>query len=177
MKRLLLLTFVLASVWAEAQKFRSHSSNVTFFSEASVEDIAAKNIQGSSIFNAETGEVVFLIPINQFEFEKSLMQEHFNEKYLESDKYPKATFEGLINGYNLSIGTSQPASAKGKLTIHGVTREVALKGTLLILGDRAKVNAKFTIRLEDYKIKIPKLLWSNIAEEVDVEVDFDYSKM
>ncbi|MEQ9591902.1 MAG: YceI family protein [Cyclobacteriaceae bacterium] len=161
----------------KAQKFSSTKSEVSFYSEASIEDISATNKEGSSIFDLQSGEIAFIIPISAFEFEKSLMQEHFNEKYMESDKHPRATFEGIITGYSKDIATPQSVIAKGKLTIHGVTRSASVEGTLLLQGERTKVNAKFVVRLEDHKVKIPKLLWSNIAEEVEVEVDFDYSKM
>jgi hypothetical protein len=95
----LLLSMLLAS-FAVAQKLNSHSSKVSFFSKAAVEDIKAENVKSTSIFNVTTGDAAFIIPIVDFEFDKSLMKQHFNEKYLESEKYPKSTFAGKLVGFN-----------------------------------------------------------------------------
>ncbi|MFZ6010736.1 MAG: YceI family protein [Bacteroidota bacterium] len=155
-----------------AQKFKSEKSFVSFFSDAAIEDIAADNKRSSSIFDTASGDIVFSIPINEFQFQKSLMQEHFNEKYMESDKYPKATFSGKISGFNPATEGIQNAIAKGKLTIHGVTKDVEIPGTIENQVDKLLVKSKFIVKLADYKIAIPRLLWQNIAEQVEVTVDF-----
>ncbi len=159
---------------ASSQKFTVASGVISFFSQAPLEDIKAENLSVSSILNPATGEIAFAIPINKFQFEKKLMQEHFNEKYMESDTYPKSTFAGKIGGFTMQASGVQPATAKGKLTIHGVTRDVEIPGTLEVRGDELKMNAKFIIKLEDYKIKIPKIMWQNIAEQIEVTVDLMY---
>jgi polyisoprenoid-binding protein YceI len=156
------------------QKYVIEKSYVSFFSHAAIEDIKADNKKVSSIFNVATGEVVFSIPINEFQFAKSLMQEHFNEKYMESDKYPKATFQGKVSAFDLQVNGQQQAKATGKLTIHGVTRDVEIPGTLEKQGDKLAMKSKFVVKLADYKITIPQLLWKNIAEQVEVTVDFLY---
>jgi hypothetical protein len=162
----------LASV-STAQKFTTEKSNVTFFSSATIEDIKAENIKSVSIYNQETSDVAFSIPIKDFEFDKSLMKEHFNEKYMDTEKYPKATFQGKFSGFGSGTG-AQRVQAKGKLTIHGVTREVEIPGTMEWVAGKINAMAKFKVKLEDYKIKIPQLLWQNIAEEVEVTVEFTY---
>src|SRR6266478_4827410 len=103
MKKTLLIVFGIAVAFlAHAQKFTSDKTYVKFFSDASIEDITAENTKSSSIFNEATGDVVFSIPIKEFEFDKSLMKEHFNEKYMESEQFPKAIFQGKISGYQAS---------------------------------------------------------------------------
>jgi polyisoprenoid-binding protein YceI len=170
----LLLSMLLAS-FAVAQKLNSHSSKVSFFSKAAVEDIKAENVKSTSIFNVTTGDAAFIIPIVDFEFDKSLMKQHFNEKYLESEKYPKSTFAGKLVGFNPSAKGAQSVVAKGKLSIHGVVREVEIPATLEWTTTNVLAKAVFKVKLEDYKIKIPKLLWKNIAEEVEVTVEYNYA--
>jgi polyisoprenoid-binding protein YceI len=157
-----------------AQKFVTEKSNIVFFSDAAIEDIKADNKKATSIFNTANGDIVFSIPISEFQFEKSLMQEHFNEKYMESDKYPKATFQGKIPDFKIDAQGPQQAKATGKLTIHGVTRDVEIPGTIEKQGDKLLVKTKFMVKLEDYKIAIPQLLWQNIAEQVEVTGEFQY---
>ncbi|MBL7851234.1 MAG: YceI family protein [Cyclobacteriaceae bacterium] len=157
-----------------AQKFISETSRVTFFSKATIEDIAAVNEKSIALFDAGSGDIAFSVPVKEFTFEKSLMREHFNEKYMETEKYPKATFQGKVTGYSLSATGPQPARAAGKLTVHGVTRDVEVAGTLEVKGDRLLLAAKFMVTLEDYKVKRPQVLWKNIAEAVEVTVDFTF---
>lgn len=158
----------------QAQKYVVEKSMISFYSHAAIEDISAKNEKIASIFNAATGEIVFSIPVSEFQFAKSLMQEHFNEKYMESDKYPKASFQGVIAGYDASAKGAQQLKAKGKLTVHGVTKDVEIPGTLEKQGDKLSLKAKFIIKLEDYNITRPQLLWKNIAEQVEVTTDISY---
>jgi polyisoprenoid-binding protein YceI len=175
MKQLIfILSCMMACLQVAGQKYVIEKSFVSFYSHAAIEDIKADNKKVSSIFNTATGEVVFSIPISEFQFAKSLMQEHFNEKYMESDKYPKATFQGKISAFDLQVNGPQQAKATGKLTIHGVTRDVEIPGTLEKQGDKLAMKAKFMVKLADHKITIPQLLWQNIAEQVEVTVDFLY---
>jgi hypothetical protein len=157
-----------------AQKYAIEKSEVSFFSSTAIEDIKAINSEVKGLFNSSTYEVAFLIPIKNFQFDKSLMKEHFNEKYLESEKYPNAIFKGKIEGVGSESNEEQAVIARGSLTIHGVTREVAIPGTLFKNGSKYVAKSKFLIKLEDYKIKIPQLMWQNIAEEVEVTVEFIY---
>jgi len=178
MKRLLLIAAgMMVALLANAQKFTSEKSYVKFFSDAAIEDITAENTKSSSIFNETSGDVVFSIPIKEFEFAKSLMKEHFNEKYMETEQFPKSTFQGKISGYQSAVSGEQKATASGKLTIHGVTQDVQLPGTIVNANGTITMKAKFMVKLADYKIKIPQLLWKNIAEEVEVTVEFNYKSL
>ncbi len=172
MSRIFFILIVLASPVA-AQKLTVEKSKVVFFSDAAIEDITAENKKASGIFNQDNGEIVFSIPISGFKFAKALMQEHFNEKYMESDKYPKATFQGKVEGFSKDA-PSGPAKAVGKMTIHGVTKDVEIPGTMTKQGNKLQMNAKFMVKLADYNITIPQLLWQNIAEQVEVTVDFTF---
>ncbi|MEQ9439189.1 MAG: YceI family protein [Cyclobacteriaceae bacterium] len=159
---------------SHAQRYRLASCEVSFYSEAPLENIEAVTVDAQSAFDSSSGEVAFLIPIRGFQFEKALMQEHFNENYLESEKYPNATFEGELEGFQPDISEEQTVTAKGKLTIHGVTREVEVPGTIQPANGNWEMQATFPISVADYKIKIPKVVFYNIAETVDVTVQFTY---
>ena len=178
MKKIILLTaWIFCSITSIAQKYATEKSTITFFSKAAIEDIAATNSKAVSIFNVTTGEIVYAIPMKDFEFEKSLMKDHFNEKYIESEKFPKATFQGKITGYKEGIKGEQVANAKGKLTIHGVTNEIDTVGMVNISDGKIFMKSTFIVKLKDYNIKIPQLLWKNIAEHVEVKIEFTYKPL
>ena len=171
---LLLVILVAVPVTSlHAQKYISKESMVSFFSEAPLENIQAENTAASSIFNLETGEIVFSVPIRGFKFPKSLMQKHFNENYMESEIYPKSTFMGKVTGYR-EVAGSYSAKATGELSIHGVTKSVEMSGDLVIAQGEITISTTFPVKLEDYNIKIPRILFSNIAEVVEVKVEFIY---
>jgi len=171
MRRLLLLLFMCPLV-VHAQKYSSEKSTVTFFSDAPLEDIAATNVKSVALVDLSKGDFAFSVPIKDFEFEKTLMKEHFNEKYMETEKYPKSFFQGKFVNLISSKTGEQSVSAKGKLTIHGVAKEVEIPGTVMVEPGKLSMKAVFKVKLADYKIKIPKIVWQNIAEEIEVTVDF-----
>jgi polyisoprenoid-binding protein YceI len=171
-KTISFLLLCLLSVSGFAQKFTTEKSFVSFYSHATIEDITAENKKSVGIFNAETSEIVFSIPIADFKFAKSLMQEHFNEKYMHTDKFPKASFKGKISGFDPAGNGVQQAKAIGKLNIHGVEKDVEIPGTIEKSGDKLLLKSKFIVKLEDYNIDRPQLLWQNIAEQVEVTIDF-----
>ena len=162
--RLLLLLLLLYSSNLYSQRFITKQAEISFFSEAPIEDISAKNNKVSTVYDAETKQLVFQLNISDFIFPKPLMQEHFNENYLESDKFPKASFSGNIGKLN------KVSLATGTLKIHGESNEVDVKGSLVKSDDSIMIDATFTIQLKDYKIKIPKIVMYNIAEEIEVTV-------
>lgn len=155
------------------QKFKATNSNVRFFSSAPLEDIEATTTTSRSVINLETGEFAFVIKIKDFNFEKSLMQEHFNENYMETEKYPEATFTGKIVDWKGEKGEKEVV-AKGSLKVHGVSRDVELKGKINYQDEKVVINSVFPIKLVDHKIKIPRAVFYNIAEEVEVTIKFDY---
>lgn len=169
-----IILLLLISQPSLAQKYSLEKSKVVFFSDATIEDIRAENTKTLSIYNVETGEVAFSIPIKEFQFENATMQEHFNEKYLETEKFPKATFQGKFRSINPDVDQPQAVMATGKLTIHGVTREVEITGTIQVASQKILAKATFMVKLADYNIKIPQLLWQKIAEHVEVTAEFTY---
>ena len=156
----------------------TRSGTISFFSSTPIEDIKAINEQTTCVLDLETGDLSFRIPIRGFIFKNGLMQEHFNENYLESDTYPNASFTGSIEGWkDITLSeTLQPVSLKGTMTIHGVSKEIAESGNILMKEDRLIGAATFKINVADYKIEIPKILRENIAKVVDVSVDISLKK-
>lgn len=179
MRKLSLVFFLLMCLTRQtfAQKFTSEKGEISFFSDAAIEDIYASNNMIGSLFNAASGELVYIVKIKDFKFDKSLMREHFNEKYMETEKFPKSTFQGKISGFKPNISGPQPVKAVGKLNIHGVDKQVEIPGTLEITGGKVNLKSKFIVKLADYNIKIPTLVWQNIAEEIEVRVDFTYKPL
>lgn len=173
MKFLNVLLLVLVTQICLAQKYVGKNGNITFFSETPVENIEAKSAEVGSAFDAKTGDLIVQVPIKSFKFEKSLMQEHFNENYMESDKFPKATLKGNIfeaEKIDYKKDASYKVVAKGQLTIHGVTKDVTVPGTLKVSKGKISIDAKFNVRCADYNIKIPKLVMVKIAEEIQVTI-------
>jgi hypothetical protein len=169
------IALVLAASAAGAQqRFFAEKPSITFFSDGVVEDITASNRKVTSIFDATNGEIAYLTSVKDFQFVNSLMQTHFNEKYLETEKFPKSSFQGKITGFNYGAGGTQQVKAAGKLTIHGVTREIEVPGTIEVSGSKLILKAKFLVKLEDYKITIPQVVWDKIAQQVEVTLDFVY---
>ena len=106
------------------------------------------------------------------------MEEHFNENYVESDKYPKATFKGKVENIadiNFSANGEYKAMVKGDLTIHGETKKTEVQGTIVIQDGNPRLKAKFNVKPEDYKIIIPSLVREKIAETMDVNIDIPLS--
>lgn len=178
MRYLLLITILsLTTSQLVAQKYLTRNGHISFFSEAPLENIEAHNRQASSILDVATGEIAFTLLIKGFAFEKALMQEHFNEKYMESDQYPKATFEGSITNIadvDLTQAGEHIVNVKGNLTIHGVTKEVTSPAIITNEDGKLVASAKFPVALADYEVEIPSVVADNIAEIVEVAVDVAY---
>ncbi len=174
MKKLLLIIFLLNCLFGFSQKFKTNNSHIRFFSDAPMEDIEAINESATSIVDVTSKAIVIVVPIKSFDFKKELMQEHFNENYLESDDFPNATFKGKLIDWNGEEGTAQ-VSAKGTMEIHGVSKEMTITGDLDYSSNVLKVSTVFNIKLEDHKIKIPKAVFYKIAEEVEVTANFEYA--
>jgi hypothetical protein len=175
MKKYLVVFLAFIPFIQYAQNWSVEKGVVTFFSDAAIEDIKATNKKPRGLWAKETNAIAFEVPIIDFKFAKNLMQQHFNEKYMETEKFPKASFEGVVNNFKPDTKGVQNVSSKGKMTIHGVTREIDIPGTAEVTADKKiVVKSKFMVKLEDYKIAIPQLMWQNIAEQVEVTVEFTF---
>lgn len=160
----------------QAQKFMTKNGNISFFSSMSMENIEAHNKQVNSAIDSKTGDFVVKVLIKSFEFEKALMQEHFNENYMESDKFPNATLSGKIKNIaevDFTKEGTYPADVEGKLTIHGVTKDVTEKGTLTVKGGKVNAVSTFNVTLADYGIEIPNTVVNNISKTIQVKVDLN----
>ena len=158
MKKYIAIIFLLivVTVCRAQQVYSCKQGNVSFFSESPLENIEAHSNSINSFLNTSTKDIAFILPMRGFKFAKSLMQEHFNEKYIESDKYPNATYQGKINEeINVNANGTFELTSSGKLTIHGVEREVALSGTLTIKNNELNLASRFTIAINEYCIGKP----------------------
>ncbi|MBD0332648.1 MAG: YceI family protein [Chitinophagaceae bacterium] len=155
-------------------KYFTKAGKIEFYSKAPLEDIEAKNKTAAVILDARSGAVQFSVLMKGFEFDKALMQEHFNENYVESDKYPKSEFKGqIVNNSEINYNKSgtYTAKVKGKLSIHGQTRDIETSGNIKVDGDKLEAHSRFNILLSDYNIKIPKVVKDNISKDVKIIVD------
>jgi polyisoprenoid-binding protein YceI len=156
--------------------FNTRAGRISFFSSAPLEDIDAKNNAVTSQMSTATGQYNFEMNIKDFHFENDLMEEHFNESYLESDKYPKAYFKGAITNLkdvNFAKDGVYNATVKGSLTIHGVTKEIMQSGNIEIKGGKAIARSKFNIVLKDYNIG-GTVVGKMISPTVEVTVNCQY---
>ncbi|WP_298708469.1 YceI family protein [Chitinophaga sp.] len=177
MKRIFIIAaFLACAASALGQDVLScRNVRLRFFSSAPLEDIEATTNKGVSAINPASRAIYFKVPINTFQFKKKLMQEHFNENYLESDKYPYAEFKGKILGdADLTKDGSYPVETEGTLLIHGVSKTYRVPGTITVSGGKTTAEAKFDVRVADHQIKIPSLVVKNIAEVVEVTMTAEY---
>ncbi len=161
-------------------KFYTKSGKISFFSSTTLEDIAATNKSVVCLLDTKTGDLQFAVFMKGFEFRKALMQEHFNADYVESSKFPKAEFKGQITNnseINYTTNGIYTAKVKGKLTIHGVTKDIETTGTVTIKDGKLTLSSSFNVVVADYKIIIEKLYRDNIAKSIKVSVDCTLASM
>ena len=180
MRRIALMgifTLILTGLCSGQGKYMTDAGNIIFYSHAPLEDITAENKEVASVIDGETGEMAVILKMTAFLFEKGLMQEHFNENYVESEIFPKATFRGsILNNEDVdytSEGVYQ-VELQGKLTIHGVTNKISSEGTLEVHSRGILAKAKFLLNPEDYGIKIPRVVRKNIAENMEIRIELDH---
>ena len=167
-----------ASLMLSAQEYVDRKGTVHFLSKATVEDIEATTHSAGCAFNTTSKRVVAKIPITSFTFKDKLMQEHFNENYLESDKYPTATLNGtIVENIDFTKDGVYDITIKGTFDIHNVKVDKEIKGKLTVKnGVPASGTAAFIVILAEHKVKIPSLLGSNISESVNVDVAINFEK-
>lgn len=172
-KSFMLALGLVATLGVFAQdRFFTKTGKVSFYSKATLENIEAHNRSVTCVLDAKTGNVQFSVPVKGFEFEKALMQEHFNENYMESTKHPKAEFKGQIvnNGdVNYTKDGTYNVKVKGKLTMHGETKDVETDGKVTVKGGKVQAESDFNVALADYKIKNDKL--NNISNTIKVSIN------
>lgn len=158
--------------------YKTNTGSITFFSHTPVEDIAAENHKVKTAFSSADGKLQFSVLIKDFQFEKALMQEHFNENYMESTTYPKATFSGkieTIDKLNLGKNGTYTSKVSGTLTIKNVAKEVQTVATFKVREGIVNAKATFNIDPTDYNVKIPKAVIKKISDNIAVNIDADYT--
>ena len=181
MKRLFLLFFFLNIVFAvNAQKYMTKNGFIGFFSHTPMEDIKWDNNQVAGVLDISSGELVFQALIKSFHFDRAIMEEHFNENYLESDKIPKSSFKGKItnlSSVNFSKNGTYNVNIEGDLTIHNVTNRISTNSTIEVVTGGIIANSKFNIVPEDYKINIPGVVREKISKNLEVTVAMKYAPL
>jgi hypothetical protein len=178
LRKLFLLVLFTAAVNAFGQgEFISKNAYISFYSSTPLEDILGESNEAVSILNAETGEIGFQALMTTFHFKRALMEEHFNENFIESDKYPKTKFNGKIENFNKDMlkGAVTNITVTGQLTVHGVEKTITVPATLGMDNGKLVGTAKFMAKPEDYNITIPALVREKIGKEMEVNVKVTYS--
>ncbi len=171
------LTFVLitSSVIFAQDKIITKTGEITF--EASVpafEEVKAKNDGVTCVINTTNGEIASLALVKGFRFKVALMEEHFNENYIESDKYPKATFKGKIEGFDFSklTATAKEYTIKGKLELHGKSKDITIKASISKSSQGVELKSSFNVNADDFDIAIPSVVSKKVSKKVNVTLDY-----
>ncbi len=172
-KILLLLSIVFGTATLYSQDlYKAIDGSIAFFSETPMENIDAVNKTLKALLNTKNGEMAFVVTNVGFVFDKPLMGEHFNENYMESDKYKVSIFKGKITEtIDYTKNGEHDVTVLGSLDVHGVSQERSITGKVLVKDGTIILNSNFDIKLKDHKIKIPKIVTENIAEFVNVKVN------
>lgn len=174
-KSIIALASIFMITTAQAQtKYFTKTGKIEFYSKASMEDIEAKNKTAAAVLDTKTGAFQFSVLMKGFEFEKALMQEHFNENYVESDKFPKAEFKGtIVNNADVDYAKegTYNVKVKGKMTIHGVTKDIETTGTLQVKEGKIQAESVFNILLSDYNVTIPSVVKEKISNNIKIMVN------
>lgn len=174
----ILIIFGISTNLLAAERFISKNGHIWFYSKTPLEVIEAHNNQVASVIDPAKNAIAFNVIIKSFKFERALMEEHFNENYMESEKFPKSTFSGQLVGFdpaNFKKEGKYNVSIEGNLTIHGVTQKIKQNGTIEVKGNQIIAKSKFNIKPEDYGIAIPALVRDKIAANMQVNVDITYT--
>ena len=171
----LIVCFIIGTS-AFAQKMMTRSGEIKFDATVPNEvEIIGTNKTVSCIFDQSTGDFVALALVKAFKFKAPLMEEHFNENYMESSQYPKATFKGKVVNFSASklSSTKSTYDLEGDLTIHGVTKKIKTKINLSLNSGNITATSNFTVKAEDYKIEIPGLVKDKFAENIKISINFN----
>ena len=172
-KLLSLLAVISMGSFAQT-KMITKTGKLTF--EASVpafEEVKAKNESVTVVLNPGTGEIASLALVKGFRFKTALMEEHFNENYMESDTYPKSTFKGKIENFDVSklTATAQAYTIKGKMEMHGKSKDIVINANIKKTADGIDLDSNFTVNTDDYGIDIPSVVSKKVSKKVSVKLD------
>ncbi len=173
---ILLIISMLFSYGSIGQLYSTQNGETNFFSETPVENISASNKTVGAFINTATKEIVASMKMSAFDFPNKLMQEHFNENYMESSKFPTGVFKGkILESIDFTKNGTYDVTAKGQLTIHGVTQPRDLIGKLTIENQKISLICNFEIKLVDHKIEVPTLVFAKIAEVISVKSKYNFT--
>lgn len=164
---------VVTSVSFAQDIYLTKVGEITFFSKAPLEDIEAQNKSVTCILKASEGSIAFKVLMKSFVFDKAAMQQHFNDDYVESDKYPNATYEAQIVDFDkidLSKDGIYAVKTKGEFSLHGVKKNLEKEGNITIKGNRITIDASFEIQLSDYNIAVPNMYLKKISNAINIKV-------
>lgn len=168
--------FLLLNFTYSQDKYLTKTGNISFFSDTKVEAIEADNNQVLSVVNLDNSEIVVHVLMKSFLFEKSLMQEHFNENYIESSKYPKAKFKGQLIGFDRSNDLEQEVVIKGELSLRGKVKPIELSSVMILKDEVLAIKGFCNISIADFDIKLPAATVNNIAELIEISFDIKHKK-
>ncbi len=169
MKNIILVTVLIFSLKVNSQVYNSEKCTLKFFSEAKLENIDALNSKGTTLLNTSNGNFAVKATQTDFVFKSSFMQEHYNENYMESEKFPQATIIGKVNEtIDYKANGTYSVTITGKLNIHGVEQPRTINGTIVVKDGKIIMDSKFDVKLVDHKIKVPTSVIEKIAEVIQV---------
>jgi polyisoprenoid-binding protein YceI len=176
---LVMFAFVFITNLVNAQTYKTRDGYIFFNpnKDQSHKDYAADSKEATAVLKVETSEVALLVPMKTFHFNNALLEEHFNENYLESNKFPNATYRGKLNGFSkdqLSKDGVYNISSDGEVTMHGVTKKFSAAVKLTVKGKTATFNCVFKIKAEDYNINIPALVKPKLSDETPLEATINF---
>ena len=175
MKKWMVVLFLFCHAAAPAQQLTTRNGYIGFFSKTPLEDIKAETTQAAGALDLSRQTLAFAVLMKGFLFPKELMQEHFNENYIESDKYPKATFSGTYSGtVDAAKPGTYPVQVKGALTLHGVTKTIDVPAVIQVQPGTLTGKASFALKPEDFAIAIPALVREKIAQQIAVTVNISF---
>jgi len=175
MKKWVVILLVFSSGFASAQQLMTRNGYIGFFSKTPLEDIRAESNQAIAALDLSKQSLAFAVLVKGFLFKKELMQEHFNENYIESDKFPKATFSGTYTGpMDVTKNGTYNVTVKGQLTLHGVTQNIEVPATFQVQSGTLTGKSNFALKPQDFNIEIPALVREKIAQQISVVINADF---
>jgi len=172
------IALLLLHLSAGAQNFVSKNIRIGLFSSTPLEDIRAVSDKGNAVLVSKTREIVVQLDVKTLEFDRKLMQEHFNENYIESDKYPNAKFKGVIDqAIDFTKDGNYGVTVTGVLSVHGVDKKRTIPGKVIISNGVVQISTEFNVACVDHNIKIPKLVFAKIAEFITIKAEGKFNPL
>lgn len=178
-KTLLILAVSVIAGLANAQVFKTSAGNISFKSKTAIEEFTATNAQVEAAIAPAKNQMQFRVPVNGFQFKSGLMQKHFQENYMETSRFQYSNYVGKISNIaavNFTKDGEYPVESVGKLTMHGVTKDITVPGKVIVKGGNVVLKANFKIKCSDYQIKIPAASSASVSDDIDIAVDCALAK-